>query len=448
VLFRSDLAASRFEGQVTAREARAIGVQWVLAPDADVNNNPDNPIINIRSYGEDPKAVAANLSAFLEGTRADPKYRVLVTAKHFPGHGDTAVDSHIGLPRLDVDRARLDRIELPPFREAIQDRVDAIMSAHIALPALDSPDTPSTLSYKILTGLLREQLGFHGLIVTDALDMRGIADRFGPAEAAVRAFEAGADVLLMPENSDEAVRAVLAAVEKGRIKRARLDESVTRILTAKARVGLDRKRVVNLEEIGDQLDSPEVEQRAQEIADRAVTLVKNDANVVPLTKPAAACFLVLSEGRYSMQGRKFVEEARRRAPAAQITLLDPSAPDAELDAAAQKAAGCDTVVVAAFVAVSAYRGNVALPGNYPKLLTALIASHHPVVLISLGNPYLLRSFPDVSAYLATFSTVPTSETAAVKALWGEIPITGKSPVVIVQPSAVSHQPSASEKTEH
>jgi beta-N-acetylhexosaminidase len=436
-----DPSASRFEGEVTAREARALGFQWILAPDADVNNNPDNPIINIRSYGENPQDVAAHVAAFIEGAHSNPKFPVLVTAKHFPGHGDTAVDTHMGLATIGADRARLDKVELPPFRRAIAAKVDAIMTAHIAVPALDAPDVPATLSRKLLTGLLRQELGFGGIIVTDALEMGGVSGGGGSGEVAVRALEAGADVLLMPSRPEEAIRVVVNAVREGRITRERLDQSVERILAAKARVGLDRKRLVDLEAISDELDSPEVLERAQEIADHAVTLVKNNLNVVPLKPADSVCFLVLAEGRRSVEGQKLLEELRRRSPKAPAILLDPSVPDAELDNAAGKATACDKIVVAAFVSVGAYRGNVALEGNFPKLIEALVASKRPVALVALGSPYLLRSFPGVSSYLATCSTVPTSETAAVKALYGEIPVTGRLPVTVVSPqsSVISRQ---------
>ena len=188
-----DLSASRYEGAATARQARALGVHWILAPVADVNNNPDNPIINIRSYGQDPQEVAAHVTAFIEGAQSESRQPVLTTAKHFPGHGDTATDTHLGLAVLPADRARLENTELPPFRAAIRQGVDAVMSAHIAVPALDAPETPSTLSSAVLTGLLRNELGFRGLIVTDALDMQGVANQWSPGEAAVKALEAGAE---------------------------------------------------------------------------------------------------------------------------------------------------------------------------------------------------------------------------------------------------------------
>ena len=425
-----DPALVRFEGQVTAREARAIGVQWLFFPVADVNNNPDNPIINIRSYGEDPKQVSAMVTAFVEGTRADPHYRVLTTAKHFPGHGDTSVDTHLNMAVINATREQLQNIELPPFRAAIQAGVDAIMTAHIAVPALAPADVPATLSPAILTGLLRGEMGFKGIIVTDALEMGGIAQGYSGGEAAVQALAAGADALVMPPDPEAAIRAILAAVQSGRLTRARIDESVARLLAAKERMGLDRRRAVGLEAISDQIDMPEDQERAQEIADRAITLVKNDGSLVPLRAPAKTCFLTLAESHYSSEGLAFAQEVRRRVHDATVISLDASLPGAALDAAVQKTAACDTVAVAAFASVAAYRGDLALGGDFPRMLDALFASGKPVALIALGNPYLVRSFPKAAAFLLTFSTVPTSEIAAVKALFAESPITGRLPVTI------------------
>jgi len=424
-----DPALTRFEGEVTAREARAVGVQWIFYPDADVNNNPDNPIINIRSFGEDPQVVARNVQAFIEGAATDRRNRVLTTVKHFPGHGDTAVDTHLGLATISGDRQRLNAVELVPFRAAISKDVDAVMTAHISVPALDSAEVPSTLSAAVLTKLLREELGFHGLIVTDAMDMGAIVKAFGDGEASVRAIEAGADVILMPPDADIAVNAVVAAVRKGRISQKRIDQSLARVLAAKVRVGLDRGRLVDLEAIDDVVNAPEANDRAQEVADRAVTLVRNDPAQIPLRAPGKTCFLMLAESHYSNEGLAFTQEVHKRNPDALVLTLDPSLPDAALDVAAQRADFCDAIVVGAFVAVAA-RNAMALPPGFAKLLDTLIASGKPVTLISMGNPYLLRSFPKVAAYLTTYSTVALAEVAAVKAIFGEMPIRGKLPVTI------------------
>ncbi len=426
----ADVALTRYEGLVTAREARAIGIQWIYYPVADVNNNPDNPIINIRSFGENPQAVAAQVAAFIEGAHSDKKDLVLTTAKHFPGHGDTAVDSHMNLATIPADRDRLEHLELVPFKAAIAAGVDAIMTAHIAVPALAPPDLPATLSPAILTDLLRKQLGFKGLVVTDALEMGGIAKGFTTGEACVRALEAGADTLLMPTDADAAVKAVVAAVTSGRLTRQRIQDSVIKILSAKERVGLGLKRTVDLEAIGDVIDSPEAAEKAQETADRAITLVRNTSAVLPLAAPDKVCYVVLPENRYTSQGQMFTAQLRRRVPKPALVTLDPSMPREQIDQALAGMSGCQAYAVAAFSSVGEYRGSVGLTGDLPHAMETIAAAGKPVALVALGNPYLLRSFSSVAAYVATFSTVPPSEYAAVKALFGEIRISGHLPVTI------------------
>ncbi len=419
-----DPTLARYEGEVTAREARALGVQWAFFPDADVNSNPDNPIINIRSFGENPTEVAKFVTAFIDGARADPKNRVLTTAKHFPGHGDTSVDTHENLATISASQEHLQSVELVPFISAIRAGVDSIMTAHLAVPALAPPDVPATVSPAILTGLLREQLGFKGIIVTDALEMGGIAKGYKAGEAAVKALQAGADVLLMTPDPEGALKAVQAAVRSGALTQKRIDESVDRLLSAKVLIGLDRKRFVDLEAIGDSVNSPESNQRAQEIADRAVTLVKNEKNLIPLSPRAKACYLLLAESKSANEGPTFAQQLKHSFASANVQQLDPSMPIPAPDPA------CDSYVVAAFASVNAYSGDVALRGDFPKLIDSLTATGKPVALIALGSPYLLRNFPNVSAYLATFSTVPLSEIAAAKAVLGEIPIRGHLPVTI------------------
>jgi beta-N-acetylhexosaminidase len=426
-----DPSLSRYEGEVTAREARALGIQWVYYPVADVNNNPDNPIINVRSFGEDPADVAAHVRAFIEGAHASRQNYILTTAKHFPGHGDTAIDTHVNLATIPADMERLKRLELPPFEAAIAAGVDSVMTAHVAVPALAPPDLPATLSPAILTNLLRQQMGFQGLVITDALEMGGIAKGFGVGDAAVRAIEAGADALLMPSDPDAAIKAVVGAVEDGRITRARLQESVVKILAAKEKVGLDKKRFVDLEAIADVVDSPEANERAQAIAAQAVTVIRNSGDLLPLAAPEKACYLMMPEGRYSVEGQLFQQEVRKRSARAAVTVLDASMTRETVDQAlGPRIAECPSFVVAAFASVTNGRGSVGLAGELPHAVESLIATGKPVVMAALGNPYLLRNFPGVAAYLATFSTALPSETAAVQALWGEIAVSGHLPVTI------------------
>jgi beta-N-acetylhexosaminidase len=425
-----NLEDTRFAGALTAKEARAVGVNWVFAPVADVNNNPLNPIINIRSYGEDPQQVAEHVEAFLDGMHSNPRYPVLSTVKHFPGHGDTEVDSHIDLPVVTADRARMDAVELVPFRAAIQAKVDAVMTAHLAVPALAPDNAPATLAPEVLDGLLRKELGFQGLIVTDALNMGAIVKRHGPRDAPVRALKAGADVLLMPPDPVAAINAVYKAVQSGEISRKRIDESVRRVLIAKSRLGLHRHRLVELNRVNEILQDPDDMARAEMIAARAVTMLKNQNNVVPLKDPAGSSYFVLLESRTSTRGQDLAEALRARVPDAGIDFVDPQMPAEALQKLLDRVPPQGTVVVTAFVSAAAYRGNVALAANLNSFVQKLTESGRRVVLVSLGNPYLLRDFPEVDAYLTTFSTATPAETATVKALLGEVAIQGKLPVSI------------------
>ncbi len=425
-----DLAATRQLGLATAREARALGVTWVFAPDADVNNNPDNPIINVRSYGGDPQAVAAGVSAFIEGAHSDPASYVLLTAKHFPGHGDTAEDSHMQMAKLDQPKERIESMELVPFRAAVGQGVDSIMTAHMSVPAFEPEPIPATVSRNVLTGLLREELGFKGLIVTDALEMQGIAALFSQGEAAVRAIEAGADVLLMPTDPEACIHALMAAVASGRISRQRIDASAAKVMAAKQRVGLFRVRSVDLDAISDQIEDPKMDQLAQRVADQAVTLVKDSKHLFPMPTPDGSCLVILGEGQFSQHGQFLAGQLNRSARDMKVYVTNSAMPDDVLTAIADDASKCKQIYAAAFVTVAAYRGSVALQGGLDSFLKRLIHGSVPVALISLGNPYLLRDFPDVASYVATFSTSITSEIAAAKAMLGEIPISGKMPVSI------------------
>ena len=419
-----DVDGSRHEGLLTAREARALGVHWVFAPVADVNNNPDNPVINIRSFGEDPELVAAHVAAYIDGAHSDPKNPVLVTAKHFPGHGDTNIDSHFDLARLEANRDRIEALELAPFRAAIAHGVDSIMTAHMTVPAFEPGEIPATVSRRVLTGLLREELRFTGLVVTDAMDMLGLAKQFSNGEAAVRAIEAGADVLLMPADPEAAIRAIVAAIGRGRISAQRIDQSAQRVLEAKVRVGLFKRKIVDLDSIRDALDASDDGAHAQSLADRAVTLVRNEGNVIPLAAGDRLCVTASVGVRLSSFGQRMVDEFRKRAPAAKLMFVDNTLPEAALDAILGDPSQCSAIVFATFTT------NSALNGSLAPFLQRLTEGSVPVVLVSFGNPYLLKAFPKVAAYVAAFGPTPPAEVAVVKALLGEIAITGKLPVTI------------------
>jgi beta-N-acetylhexosaminidase len=425
-----DLDATRYEGLATAREARAIGVHWIFAPVADVNNNPENPVINIRSFGESADDVAQNVAAYIDGAHSDPKNRVMVTAKHFPGHGDTDTDSHMALAKVTANKERLETLEFAPFRAAIAHGVDSIMTAHLSVPALEPEEIPATVSSKVLTGVLRDELKFQNIIVTDAMDMQGLAQMFNQGEAAVRAIDAGADVLLMPLNPETVIRAVIAAVENGRLKKARIDESVMRVLEAKVRVGVIKKKLVDLDEISDVFDSEDDITHAQHASDRGVTLVRNEHDVLPLASSAQSCLIVVNERRTSSAGTRMIDSYRKFAPKSQISIVDASMNAAALTAIVGDTSKCSAIVVAAFATVAAYRGGVGLGGELTPFIAKLTEGSAPVAIVAMGNPYLLSAFPKTAAYLATFSSTPPSESSAVKALFGEIPITGHMPVTI------------------
>jgi beta-N-acetylhexosaminidase len=425
-----DLDGARYEGLATAREARAIGVHWIFAPVADVNNNPENPVINTRSFGENAEDVAKNVAAYIDGAHSDPKNRVLVTAKHFPGHGDTDTDSHIALGLVTANKERLEAVEFVPFRAAIAHGVDSIMTAHLSVPAIEPDEIPATVSSKVLTGVLREELKFQNIIVTDAMDMQGLAKMFNQGEAAVRAIDAGADVLLMPLNPEAVIRAVVSAIENGRLKKPRIDESVMRVLEAKVRVGITKKKLVDLDEISDAFASEEDVAQAQQASDRAVTLVRNEHDVLPLAGSAQSCLVVVVERRTSTAGTRMIDAYRKFAPKSQIAAVDASMNAAALAAVVGDTSKCSAIVVAAFSTVAAYRGTVGLGGELTPFVAKLTEGSVPVVVVAMGNPYLLSAFPKTAAYLAAFSSTPPSELSAVKALFGEIPIGGHMPVTI------------------
>jgi beta-N-acetylhexosaminidase len=420
-----DLNATRQEGATVARESRALGIHWVFAPVADVNNNPENPVIGTRSFGERATDVATHVEAYIDGARSDPRNRVLVCVKHFPGHGDTSMDSHYGLGTISGDRKRLDEVELVPFRSAIRKGVDGVMTAHLTVPAIEPEEIPATVSEPVLTGLLRKELGFQGLIVTDAMDMAGLTKMFPPGEAAVRALLAGVDVLLMPSNPDAVINAVAKAVQEGRLSEKRIDRSVSKIIGAKTRLGLFQKRTVDLETIHTVLESPGMDAVAQATADRAVTMVRNDKDVFPLaSSDSAACLYVLTESRRNTLGLRLMDEVRARDPKLKTVMVDSALPETALNDLLPPAAACKSVIVAAF------NGGSKLHPALDSFVNKILAGPAPVGLVALGNPYLLQSFPSVAGYLATYSNTPTAELAAVKALFGEIKLNGRLPVTI------------------
>jgi beta-glucosidase-like glycosyl hydrolase/CubicO group peptidase (beta-lactamase class C family) len=414
-------------GKITALEAKAAGVPWIFAPDADVNSNPANPIINTRSFGEDPARVSEFVAAFVRGVEENGG---LSTAKHFPGHGDTSTDSHLDLPTVTSDRAHLDRVELAPFRAAIAAGASTIMTGHLAVPALE-PDTdiPATMSPKITTELLRGQMGFDGLVVTDALEMGGITVRYPPGEAAVRSFLAGADVLLVPPVLDAALEAVRDAVASGRIPMSRLDQAVTRVLRAKAKLGLNKSKLVDLDALARNFDRPEFDRAALDIADRGVTLLRDDQHMLPLdaTRPTRVLLVAISGDNDPYPAGNLENEIRWRVDSLSTVRMDTRFVLA--DTAKLPSPGTyDVAIAAIFVRVADSKGSVGLPDDEVAVVNRLLAAGKPVIVACFGSPYLVERFPAAKTWVAAFSTADVAQRAVGRALFGQVPIGGRPPV--------------------
>ena len=428
--------AARFSGEVAAREGRALGIHWAFAPVADVNNNPANPVINIRSFGEDPELVSRLVAAFVRGAREGG---LLTTAKHFPGHGDTAVDTHLQLARVGADRARLDAVELKPFRSAVEAGVDWVMMGHIAAPALDPTDAPATLSEPI-TDALRGQLGFRGLVVTDGMDMAGVRPAW-TGEAAVRAVRAGADMILLPPEPEVAVQSLLRAVQEGQLTVERIEASVLRILETKERLGLHRSRLVDPDAATKSLARPEDLARAADIARESITVVRNEGGVLPLRAedPLRILHLVLSSDARNVliQGIPEEELEGRRVPAETVN-LGPEVSEETAAAMVEKARAATHVLASCFVRVAGSKGTADMSPSHARLLEAIAASGRPLIVLSFGSPYLLRQFPEVPVYLAAYGGAESSQRAAFAALFGEYAVRGKLPVTLPGLYAYGH----------
>ena len=416
-------------GKITALEARATGVHWVYAPDSDVNNNPGNPIINTRSFGENPQRVAEFVSAFVKGVEDNGG---LATAKHFPGHGDTAADSHIDLPVIHANRDRLEHLELVPFRAAISSGVSSVMTGHLSVPAIEpDPSTPATLSHNILTGLLRKELGYHGLIVTDAMEMGGITVRYAPGEAAVRAVAAGVDCVLMSPVPDAAFEALQGAVKSGRISKERLDESVRRILQAKARLELNTSRLVDVNALNHKFGSVAWQKEAQDISDRGVTLLRDTPHLLPLdgTKASRALVLAFYADPEPYPGEDLERELRSRFDSVTTLRADTRFVNAGI-LKLPSPDSYDVAIIAFFVRVSDRKGNVDVPAEQAAMAEQVYKTGKPVITVGLGSPYLIERFPQAETWLAAFGISDVAQISVARALFGEIPVRGHLPVTV------------------
>jgi beta-N-acetylhexosaminidase len=415
-------------GRATAEEGRALGVHMTYAPVVDVNINPDNPIINTRAIGEDPETVSRLAAAFIRGCQ---EHGMLATAKHFPGHGDTDQDSHSVLPTIAAGRDRLDKVELVPFRKAIEVGVGAVMVSHLSVPALDpTPNLPSSLSPAILTGLLRKTMGFRGLIVTDAMEMGGVTSLFPPTEAALRAILAGEDMVLLPLEPAKVVEFLIDAAKMGKLPMSRVDESVRRILEAKARIGLHRQKLVDIGALPQKLGSKARQKEALAAFEKAATLVKNEGGALPFG-PAGRKIALLSlssDAADFYAGRTFADAVRKKAPGTPVFYADANTGQETLDEAYLKAAEADVVLCAVFSGLRAWKGSVGLDPRHVDLIRTLAAAGKAVVVINFGSPYLLKNFPEVAGYLCLYRNTAQAQDVAARAVFGEIPLTGKLPV--------------------
>ena len=397
-------------GEITAVELAAVGVNLNFAPVMDVNNNLDNPVIGRRSFGESPELVSRLGVPYIRGLQ---RKGVLATAKHFPGHGDTTVDSHFDLPTVNHDRERIHALELQPFRAAIDADVDAIMTAHIVYSAFD-PDRPATLSPAILTDLLRKELGFDGLLITDDMEMKAIDDRYRSGEAAVMAVEAGADIVMVlwtPAKQNEVFDALLSAVKSGRITQARLDQSVERILKSKEGAAFDR-RFVDVGAVGRTVGGEAHRKLAQTIASRAITLVRNRNNLLPLKLEPETSVLILGESP------TLFENFKAHHPNT-VEVRIPEKPELES--------------ILPQLTLQAENADVVIAGIINDEQAALvqqisIATTTPVIVIALGSPYTLRGCPAVSASLAAYDLHDASVSAAVEVIVGAREAQGRLPI--------------------
>jgi beta-N-acetylhexosaminidase len=428
----------REEARITALESRALGVQVNFAPVADVNNNPRNPVINIRSYGENPDRVAALVGAYLAGARDG---KMIATIKHFPGHGDTDVDSHLGLPVISFDRARLDGVELLPFRRGVEQGAEAVMAAHIVLPALDpAASTPATFSRPILHDLLRTEMGFGGLVYTDSMSMDAVAKMVSPDEGAIRAVAAGADQVLHSPDPIAAFNGIKKALAGGRLSAAQLDASVERVLRAKASVGLHLQRAIDLDAVPSAIGGRAHETAAQDAFARSVTLVKDDRRQVPLSIPRDSPILYLSVLDYpsgwqiAAPSRAFIPELKKRWPNVTSIEVSDHTPLSELDLVRAVAPRYAAIVASVFVRSTSGSGRLDLGPEQVRLLKDLVRITDrislPFITTFFGNPYTAAFVPELPATLLTYDFYDQAERAAVRAIAGEAPIGGRLPITL------------------
>ena len=442
---------ARRMGVITGREAKTMGIRHVYAPVLDVNNNAANPVINVRSFGEDPAEVAKYAVPFAQGIQSQC---VIATAKHFPGHGDTAIDSHRGLPIIDHSRESLEKTELFPFKKAVEGGIGSIMIAHIALPQIDGEEitplrnygggdaeagaeivkekatVPATLSEKVQTGILRKDMKYDGLIVSDAMSMSGLTIYFTQEEAGVRAFLAGTDILEKPVDPEPMIKGLLAAVKSGRITNERLNESVRRQLAWKHELGLFKDRMANIDAMDRTISGLDSTTLTDEIATKAITLVRNDGGVLPINSNQKIAVLGISNGFEGVNTMgSLVSTLRANGLRFGSSYLQENSTPEQAAASRRLVNEADTVIVGLYGRVrSGARNSVGIPDNGAKILQDLLASGKNVIGISFGNPYILSSFPELKTYIVAYGDMSSLQRAAARSILGNQPITGKLPI--------------------
>lgn len=438
-------------GVFAGREARALGVQQNLAPVVDVNNNAENPVINVRSFGENPGDVARFGVAFSQGLQSE---NVIATAKHFPGHGNTAVDSHRGLPVIDFPRSELEKTEFLPFSEMIKSGVGSIMISHISMPQLDNEAVkplenanttlyadsevitenttiPATLSKKIIN-ILTNDMKFDGLIVTDAMDMNGLTLYFSEEEAAIRAILAGNDILLKPASAEAAIRGIKQGVSSGRISKERIDESARKVVAWKYKLGLFKQKITPIDEIDRIVSSQETRKLAEEISQNAITLVRNEDKILPLRSKQKALVLCITNGKdIDSSGSTFIRILRASGLEVERIALDERSGEKEIAAAIEKAKQKDLVIAGLFGRVrTGAKNSVGLPEAGEKALREILRSDVKAISIAFGNPYLILGFPNMKNYVVAYGDMISLQQATANALMGKQDFSGKLPITI------------------
>lgn len=426
-------------GRMTALEARAMGIHIGFAPVLDVNNNPNNVIINTRSFSEDPDVVAKFGTAFIRGMQENGVY---ATAKHYPGHGDTETDSHLSLATVSAARDRVREVELAPFKAAVEAGVKCVMVGHITFSQFSEMEgRPATLDSFFIRKVLRGEMGFDGLVVTDAMGMGGIREKYWSGEAAVLAINAGVDILLMSPNFEATFRFVLASVRAGRIPEATIDRSVRRILTAKLELGLSAHPVYRQDVLERELARQLYRQAAEGMAKDAITLVRDESGILPLMAEQLDSVLVVTvtDQEHGPHRGAFLErEVARRVPMTKTVIIDPRTTHAEMQKIVACSDSVDAIIVGIFVKWRDHKGTIALPDSMAGKVSRLFQTEKPTVVLSFGSPYILRQISESPSYLCAYETTPLVVRAGVRAIFGETAISGRLPVSIPELYQLGH----------